>query len=139
MKFLLTSTTAASSKLDAPMTDAIFDSYMKFNEELSKAGVLIASEGLNPAGARARFEVKNGKRVLTDGPYTESKELVGGFYVIEAKSKEEAIQWALRCPVGMPSADVLELYQLTGENDLPPELVQRIEQIAPTWVKTFKK
>src|SRR5258706_10736951 len=82
MRFLIAATTGEDSTREAPMTDAVFDAYMKYNEELSRAGVLIASEGLNPAGARARLEVKGGKRVLTDGPHTETKELVGGFYVI---------------------------------------------------------
>lgn len=139
MRFMIASTTAPNSTLDAPMTDAIFDAYMKFNEELSKAGVLVVSEGLNPAGARARVEVKNGERVVVDGPYAETKELVGGFYIVEVKSKEEAVRWAMRCPVGMPSADVLEIHQLTGSGDLPPGLLERVAKIAPTWVKSFQK
>ena len=139
MRFMIASTTAPNSKLDAPMTDSLFDAYMKFNEELSKAGVLVASEGLNPAGARARIEVKNGERVVVDGPYSESKELVGGFYIVDVKSKEEAVRWAMRCPIGMASADVLELHQLTGADDLPAELVDRVKKIAPTWAKTFSR
>ena len=139
MRFMIAATTAPDSKTDAPMTDALFDAYMRFNEELQKAGVLVASEGLNPAGARARIQVKNGKRVVIDGPYAESKELVGGFYVIDVKTKEEAVAWALRCPVGMASADVLEVHQLTGEGDIPPELMKRVEAVAPTWLKTLRK
>lgn len=139
MRFMIAATTAPSSTLDAPMTDAIFDAYMKFNEELAKAGVLVVSEGLNPAGARARVEVKNGERIVVDGPYSESKELVGGFYVIDVKSKDEAVKWALRCPVGMASADVLEIHQLTGAEDLPPGLIDRVKKVAPTWAKSFAR
>lgn len=139
MRFMIASTTGKDSDTSAPMTDGLFDAYMKFNEDLTQAGVLVVSEGLNPAGARARVEVKKGKRVLIDGPYTESKELVGGFYVIEVPTKEEAIQWALRCPVGMASADVLEIHQLTGEQDIPAELMKRVEAVAPKWMASLKK
>lgn len=137
MRFMIASTTSKDSNLEAPMTDALFDAYMKFNEEMTKAGVLVVSEGLNPAGARARIEVKAGKRVVVDGPYAESKELVGGFYVIEVKSKEEAVQWALRCPTGMASADVLEVHQLTGGDDIPAQMLERVKQVAPTWYGSF--
>lgn len=137
MRFMIASTTAPNSNRDAPVSDALFDAYMKFNEELAKAGVLVVSEGLNPAGARARIEVKNGERIVVDGPYSESKELIGGFYVIEVKSKDEAVRWAMRCPVGMASADVLEIHQLTGGDDLPPGLLDRVKKVAPTWAKTF--
>lgn len=139
MRFMIAATTAPDSNLNAPMTDEVFDAYMKFNEELAKAGVLVVSEGLNPAGARARVEVKNGKRRVVDGPYAETKELVGGFYVIEVKSKEEAVAWALRCPVGMASADVLEVHQLTGEGDLPPEIIERVKKVAPTWLAQLQR
>ena len=121
------------------MTNELFDTYMKFNEELHQAGVLVASEGLNPAGVRARVEVKGGKRVIVDGPYAETKELVGGFYVIEVKSKEEALAWAQRCPIGLGTDNVLDIHQLTGADDLPPELVERVRKAAPTWSKTFEK
>lgn len=106
---------------------------MAFNEEMHKAGVLVASEGLNPAAKGARIAVRNGRRHLVDGPFAESKELVGGFYIIEANSLDEAIQWALRAPSGMGSDDVLEVRQLTGAGDLPPEIVALIQAAAPTW------
>lgn len=139
MRFMIASTVdPKKTTLEQPMTDALFDAYMKFNEDLATAGVLVASEGLNPAGVRAQVVVKNGVRVATDGPFTETKELVGGFYIIDVKSKDEALKWALRCPVGMASADVLELHQLTGAEDLPPELIARVEKMAPTWSKSFK-
>jgi hypothetical protein len=106
---------------------------MKFNEEMHKAGILVASEGLNPAARGARVEVANGKRHVVDGPFAESKELVGGFYIIEVKSLDEAIQWALRAPSGMGTDDVLEIRQLTGAGDIPPEMLKIINAAAPTW------
>jgi len=144
MRFMITAGPADELKgkdetADAPFDEKLFTAYMKFNEDLMKAGVLIASEGLNPAGARARVEVSGGKRVLTDGPFTETKELLGGFYLIEVKSKEEAIQWALRCPFGMGSDDVLRIQQMTELSDLPQDLRDIIAKVAPTWSASFSK
>lgn len=111
----------------------LFARYMRFNEDLATAGVLVASEGLNPAAAPARVAIRGGKRAVVDGPYAEAKELVGGFYLIDVASREEAIEWALRCPVGLGTDDVLEIRQLTGEADIPPHLVDVIRNVAPTW------
>lgn len=124
---------------NAPLDEKLFTDYMRFNEEMHKAGVLVASEGLNPAGKGARIEVSKGKRTVVDGPFTESKELVGGFYIIEVDSQEEAIAWALRCPTGLGFDDVLEIRALTGESDLPPNLLELVRKAAPTWSTTFSK
>ena len=107
---------------------ALFKAYMRFNEEMHQAGVLVASEGLNPAAPGARIAVANGKRYVVDGPFAESKELVGGFYLIEVESLDEAIQWALRAPSGFGSDDILEVRQLTGAADLPPEILRLIQR-----------
>ena len=124
---------------DAGFDENLFTAYMKFNEALHEAGVLVASEGLNPAGRGARVEAKGGKRVFVDGPFAESKELVGGFYVIDVPSLDDAIAWALKCPTGMGAADVLDIRPLTAESDLPPEIVQLIRKAAPKWSATFGK
>jgi hypothetical protein len=110
---------------------------MRFNEAMHQAGVLVAAEGLNPAGQGARIEVTNGKRTVIDGPFTESKELVGGFYIVEVTSLDEAIAWALRCPTGLGFDDVLEIRALTGESDVPPHLLELAKTAAPTWSATF--
>jgi hypothetical protein len=83
--------------------------------------------------------VKRGRRTVVDGPFAESKELVGGFYVVEVASLDEAIGWAMRCPTGLGFDDVLEIRQLTGEGDLPPQLLDLITKAAPTWSATFVK
>ncbi|MEP7050001.1 MAG: YciI family protein [Pseudomonadota bacterium] len=70
----------------------------KFNEEMVKAGVLLAGEGLHPSSTGARVRFPGGKAQASDGPFTEAKEIVGGFWLIQAKSKEEAVAWASRCP-----------------------------------------
>jgi len=141
MRFIITARPAddrTPQTPDAPFDEALFTAYMKFNEEMHKAGVLVAAEGLNPAGRGARVHVKNGKRAVVDGPFAESKELVGGFYILEVPSLDEAIAWALRAPTGLGFDDVMEIRPLTSEEDVPPALVELVKKAAPTWSKTWK-
>ena len=140
MRFIITAQPGENSKpLDpeAPIDEELFTAHMRFNEEMHKAGVLVASEGLNPGGQGARIEVTKGTRAVVDGPFAESKELIGGLYIIEVASREEAIEWALRCPTGLGFDDVLEIRALTGEDDIPPRLVELIKAAAPTWSASF--
>ena len=136
MRFIITA--QASPDADPTAEPSAFDvelfkAYMRFNEEMHRAGVLVASEGLNPTAKGARIAVAKGRRYVVDGPFAESKELVGGFYLIDVASLDEAIGWALKAPSGFGSDDVLEVRQLTGAGDLPPELLKLIEESAPTW------
>ncbi|MDC0740508.1 YciI family protein [Polyangium mundeleinium] len=123
----------------APPSDELIAAYMKFNEDMTKAGVLVTAEGLNPAQEGARVANKGGKRVVLDGPFVESKELVGGFYLIDVNSREEAIEWALRCPTGIGHDDILTILPMTGAEDIPPEMMAIVEKAAPTWLRTFWK
>ncbi|HEY7372136.1 MAG TPA: YciI family protein [Polyangia bacterium] len=118
---------------DGSFDPELFAAYMRFNEEMHQAGVLVASEGLNPAGKGARIGVSRGKRAVLDGPFAESKELVGGFYVLEVESLDEAITWALRCPVGLGTDNVLEIRPLTEMTDIPPDLLALSRKVAPAW------
>ena len=136
MRFIIT----AQANPDAPATaqqdgfdEELFKAYMRFNETMHRAGVLVASEGLNPSAPGARIAVTDGRRHVVDGPFAESKELVGGFYVIEVDTLDEAIRWALRAPSGFGSDDILEVRQLTGAGDLPPDILRLIAEAAPTW------
>lgn len=134
MRFIITSQAGPGAPgADQPFSEQQLVAYMQYNEALHRAGVLVASEGLNPSAGGARIAVRDGRRYLVDGPFAESKELVGGFYLIEVPSLAEAIQWALRCPVGMASAEVLEVRPLTAAADLPPELLRIINAAAPGW------
>lgn len=139
MRFIITASAGdAKSDTDPSFDEELFAAYMRFNEEMHRAGILVASEGLNPAAPGARIAVSGGKRRVVDGPFAESKELVGGFYVIEVDTLDEAIAWALRCPVGMGTDDVLDVRALTGAGDIPPELLRIIREAAPTWSATFE-
>ena len=136
MRFIITAQSATGNEAsqEQPAFDVeLFKAYMRFNEEMHQAGVLVASEGLNPSAPGARIAVAQGRRYVVDGPFAESKELVGGFYLIEVKSLEEAVQWALRAPSGFGKDDILEVRQLTGAADLPPQILELIAEAAPSW------
>ena len=140
MRFIITAQPGKNSTQpdpDAPVDEKLFAEYMRFNEEMYKAGVLVAAEGLNPGGQGARIEVTKGKRAVVDGPFAESKELIGGFYIVDVNSREEAIEWALRCPTGLGFDDVLEIRALTGEADIPANLFDLAWRAAPTWIASL--
>jgi hypothetical protein len=142
MRFIITAQPGKDGTLpdpNVPFDEELFSAYMRFNEEMHKAGVLVAAEGLKPGGEVARIEVTRGTRGVVDGPFTESKELVGGFYIIEVNSQQEAIEWALRCPTGLGFDDVLEIRALTGEADVPPRVRELVQAAAPTWSASFWK
>ena len=106
----------------------------KYNEELVKAGVMLAGEGLHPSSKGARVRFSGNKRTVIDGPFTETKELVAGFWLIQVKSKEEAIEWVKRVPNPMPGAETeIEIRPVFETEDfgaeLTPELREREERI----------
>ena len=109
----------------------------KYNEELGKAGVLLALDGLTPpATMSARVTFKGGKSKVTDGPFTEAKEVVGGYWIIQVKSREEAVEWARRCPAG--DGEMIELrqvFEMSDFQDVPQDIsaqAQRIGASLPT-------
>jgi hypothetical protein len=91
----------------------------KFNEEMNKAGVLLAGEGLHPSSKGARIKFSGDKRTVTDGPFAETKELLAGFWLIQVQSKAEAIAWASRAP--FPDGEEIEVRQVFEASDFPPE------------------
>jgi len=108
----------------APPADAVAQ-MMQYNEELAKAGVLLALEGLHPAAKGARVSFATGKPVVTDGPFIESKEVIGGYWMIQTDSKEEAVGWARRVPAAV--GDVIEIRQVFEMTDFPPDVQQAAE------------
>ncbi len=95
---------------------------MKYNEALQKAGVLLALDGLHPPSAGARVSFAGGKPTVSDGPFSEAKEVVGGYWMIQVKSKEEAIEWAKRCPGS--DNETIEIRQVQEMADFSPEIQQ---------------
>jgi hypothetical protein len=98
---------------------------MKYNEQLQKAGVLLALDGLHPPSTGARVSFAGGKPTVTDGPFAESKEVIGGYWMIQVKSREEAIEWAKRCPGS--DNEVIEIRQVQEMSDFPPDVQKAAE------------
>jgi hypothetical protein len=101
---------------------------MKYNESLQKAGVLLALDGLHPPSMGARVSFADGRPKVTDGPFAEAKEVVGGYWMIEVKSKDEAIAWASRCPAA--PYEVIEIRQVMDFAEFPADLQQAAAGLA---------
>lgn len=95
---------------------------MKYNESLKKGGVLLTLDGLHPPSEGARVSFSAGKPTVTDGPFSETKEVIGGYWMIQVKSKEEAIEWATRCPAS--DNEVIEIRQVHEFAEFSPEIQQ---------------
>jgi hypothetical protein len=95
---------------------------MKYNDALQKAGILLDLSGLHPPSMGARVSFSGGKPKVTDGPFTEAKEVIGGYWLIQVKSKEEAVQWAMRCPGS--DNEVIEIRQVMEFSDFPADVKQ---------------
>ena len=104
------------------------EAMMKYNEALQKAGILLALDGLHPPSMGARVSFAGGKPKVTDGPFAEAKEVVGGYWMIQVKSKEEAVQWAMRCPGG--ENEIIEVRQVQEFEDFTPEVQKAAEGFA---------
>jgi hypothetical protein len=115
---------------------------MKYNEDLQKAGVLIALDGLHPPSMGARVSFKGGRPKVTDGPFAEAKEVLGGYWMIQVRSREEAIEWAKRCPGS--ENEVIEIRQVQEMSDfdetiMPPEVAKQAKRIDAGLPKKGKK
>jgi len=123
MRFLMTIYPSAQAEAGVLPDAKLIGEMMKFNEEMAKAGVLISLDGLHPSSKGARVSFPGDKPKVTDGPFTESKEVLGGFWMINVKSKQEAIDWASRCPDR--DAKFIEIRQVFEMSDFPED-VQKI-------------
>jgi hypothetical protein len=104
---------------------------MKYNEDLQKAGVLLALDGLHPPSMGARVSFSGGKATVTDGPFAEAKEVLGGYWMIQVRSKEEAIEWATRCPGS--DNEVIEIRQVQEFSDFPEDVKEAAAGFAEKW------
>jgi hypothetical protein len=98
----------------------------RYNEELVKAGVLLAGEGLHPSSKGARVKFSGAKRTVVDGPFPETKDLVCGFWILQVQSREEAIEWVKRCPSPMEGETELEIRQVFGADEFGAELTPEL-------------
>jgi hypothetical protein len=124
MRFMVILPASTKSEAGIPPSDKEIFAAMGFNEELVKAGVMLAAEGLHPSSKGARLRYADGKVTVTDGPFTESKELIAGFWLLDVRSKEEAIEWMKRAPFG--GGLQLEVRQVIEMTDLAPDLAAEL-------------
>lgn len=117
MRFMMIMYPGDKAETGALPDPKFFDEMTKYNEALQKAGVLLALDGLHPTAKGARVHFKGGKRSVVDGPFTESKEIVGGFWMIQAASKAEAVEWATRIPAA--EGECVEVRQVFEMEDFP--------------------
>jgi hypothetical protein len=120
MRFMMFMYPGVEDEADWGPTPEQVAAMSKYNEDLTKAGALLALDGLHPGSKGAQVRFPGGKPTVTDGPFTEAKELVGGYWIIDAKSKEEAVEWASRCPAG--DGDMIEVRQVYEMSDFPDEV-----------------
>jgi hypothetical protein len=129
MRFMVIVKATPNSEAGALPSKELLAAMGKFNEELVKAGVMLAGEGLQPSSKGARVRFSGGKRTVTDGPFAETKELIAGFWLWQCKSKEEAIEWVKRCPDPMPGEDaVLEIRQVFEVDDFGAEFTPELRE-----------
>jgi hypothetical protein len=128
MKFMLMVRATPDSESNAPPDLEIMTNMMNFNEEMVKAGVLLAGDGLHPSSKGARIRFSGTKRTVIDGPFAETKELIAGFWILQVRSREEALEWAKRCPPPFRTDCELELRQIFDAEDfagVPAELMAK--------------
>ncbi len=112
---------AENTPLEMEGAAEMFEAMGKYNEELVKAGIMLSGDGLKPSKFGKRIHFSGAKRSVTDGPFTETKELVAGFWIWQVRSMDEAVEWAKRCPNPMPGPSDLEIRPLWEPEDFDPE------------------
>jgi hypothetical protein len=112
MRFMVLVKADKSSEAGVMPSEEMLSQMMKYNEELVKAGVMLAGEGLTPSSKGARVRFSGDKRTVIDGPFAETKELVAGFWIFPCKSRDECIEWVKRCPNPMPGDSEIEIRQI---------------------------
>jgi len=133
MRFMILVKASKDSEAGVLPSEQLFTEMGKFNEELVKAGVLLAAEGLQASSKGARVKFSGGKRTVIDGPFAETKELIAGFWLWQVKSKEEAIEWVKRIPNPTGDEGEVEIRQVFEPDDLgegyTPELRKQEERL----------
>jgi hypothetical protein len=136
MRFMVIVKANADSEAGNLPSTELLTAMGKYNEELVKAGVMLAGEGLQPSSKGARVVFSGSKRTVVDGPFAETKELIAGFWLWQCRSMDEAIEWAKRCPNPTGAESVLEIRQVFEQEDFGAELTPELrEQERRVWEK----
>ena len=128
MRFMIIVKATKDSEAGVLPSQQLLTEMGKFNEELVKAGVILAGEGLQPSSKGARVKFTGSKRTVIDGPFAETKELIAGFWLWQVKSKEEAIGWVKRCPNPMKGESEIEIRQLFEAEDFGAEFTPELRK-----------
>ena len=144
MRFMIIVKATKDSEAGVLPDETLLTEMGKFNEQLVKAGIMLAGEGLHPSTKGARVKFSGDKRTVTDGPFPETKELIAGFWLWRVKSKEEAIEWVKRCPNPMPGTESeIEIRQVFEAEDfggaLTPELKEQADRLWDQAAKMAEK
>ena len=126
MRFMVLVKADKNSEAGVMPSEKLLADMGRYNEELVKAGVLLAGEGLHPSSKGARVKFSGAKRTVVDGPFPETKDLVCGFWILQVKSREEAIEWVKRCPNPMEGETELEIRQVFEADDFGAELTPEL-------------
>ena len=131
MRFMVIVPAGNGSEEGVLPDEGLLSAMQRYNEEMVKAGVMLAAEGLHPTSKGARVKFEGGKRTVIDGPYTEAKELIAGFWLIDVKSKDEAIEWVKRAPFdGGVEIEIRQVFETEDFGDvMTPELKAKDEQL----------
>jgi hypothetical protein len=143
MRFMVMVKASDQSEAGVMPTEQMLADMGKFNEELAKAGVMLAGEGLQPSSKGVRVRFSGSKRTVIDGPFAETKELIAGFWILQTRTKEEVIEWIKRCPNPHPGESEIEIRQIFEADDfgaeLTPELREQERQVAAQAAENAKR
>lgn len=128
MRFMILIKADKNTEAGVMPSEQLLTEMGNFNEELVKAGIMVAGEGLHPTSKGARVKFSGEQRIVTDGPFTEAKELIAGFWLWEVDSKEEAIEWVKRCPNPLDGESEIEIRQVFEAEDFGPEFTPELRE-----------
>ncbi len=143
MRFMVIVKGNSETEAGAMPSEQMLAEMTAYNEQLAKAGIMLAGEGLHPTSKGAKVRFSGTKRTVIDGPFTETKELIAGFWILQVKSKEEVIEWVKRCPNPTQGDSEIEIRQIFEAEDfgaeLTPELRAREEKVAEQASRNARK
>ncbi|SEE58758.1 YciI family protein [Pseudomonas migulae] len=129
MRFMIIVKASPDSEAGVMPNEELLTAMGNYNEELAKAGILLAGEGLHPSSKGARVRFSGDKRTVIDGPFAETKELIAGYWLWQVKSREEAIEWVKRCPNPMPGTEAeIEIRQVFEAEDFGAEFTPELRE-----------